>query len=52
VGKITAEQVRKIAEQKMVDLNAASIETAESMIKDRHSLTGNSLEPYLFSRKC
>ena len=32
VGKITKEQVRKIAEQKMPDLNAASIEAAESMI--------------------
>jgi len=33
VGKITREQVRKIAEQKMVDLNAASIESAISMIE-------------------
>jgi len=33
VGKITKAQVRKIAEQKMVDLNAASIEAAESMLK-------------------
>lgn len=32
VGKITKSQIRKIAEQKMVDLNAASIEAAESMI--------------------
>lgn len=32
VGKITTEQVRKIAETKMPDLNAASIETAMSMI--------------------
>ena len=32
VGKITKEQVRKIAEQKMPDLNAASVETAMSMI--------------------
>ena len=32
VAKITAEQVRKIAEQKMPDLNAASIESACSMI--------------------
>ena len=32
VGKITKEQVRKIAEQKMPDLNAASLEAAESMI--------------------
>lgn len=32
VGKITKEQVRKIAEQKMQDLNAASVEAAMSMI--------------------
>ena len=33
VGKITKAQIRKIAEQKMPDLNAGSIEAAESMIK-------------------
>lgn len=32
VGKITREQITKIAELKMVDLNAASLETAISMI--------------------
>ena len=32
VGKITKDQIRKIAELKMPDLNAASIETAMSMI--------------------
>ena len=32
VAQITSEQVRKIAEQKMPDLNAASVETAMSMI--------------------
>ena len=32
VAKITSEQIRKIAETKMPDLNAASIETAMSMI--------------------
>ena len=32
VGKITKEQVRKIAEQKMPDLNAANIDSAMSMI--------------------
>ena len=32
VATITSEQVRKIAEQKMPDLNAATIETAMSMI--------------------
>ncbi len=33
VAKITKEQVRKIAETKMPDLNAANIETAMSMIE-------------------
>ena len=33
VATITEEQVRQIAEQKMEDLNAASIETAMSMVK-------------------
>ena len=32
VAKITKEQVRKIAETKMPDLNASSVETAMSMI--------------------
>lgn len=32
VATITSEQVRKIAEQKMPDLNAASVENAMSMI--------------------
>ena len=32
VAKITSEQIKKIAEHKMPDLNAASIETAMSMI--------------------
>ncbi|MCL2228564.1 MAG: 50S ribosomal protein L11 [Firmicutes bacterium] len=32
VGKITKEQVKKIAEMKMVDLNAASVEAAISMV--------------------
>lgn len=32
VGKITREQVRKIAETKMPDLNAANIDSAMSMI--------------------
>jgi len=33
VGTITMEQVRAIAEQKMPDLNAASIESAMEMVK-------------------
>ena len=32
VAKLTKDQVRKIAETKMPDLNAASVETAMSMI--------------------
>ena len=32
VAKITSEQIRKIAEQKMPDLNAANVESAISMI--------------------
>ena len=32
VAKITREQVKKIAEQKMPDLNAANVDTAMSMI--------------------
>lgn len=33
VGSLTKDQVRKIAELKMLDLNAATIETAMSMIE-------------------
>jgi large subunit ribosomal protein L11 len=33
VGTVTAEQVRKIAETKMEDLNASSVETAMLMIR-------------------
>ena len=33
VGNITKEQIRKIAELKMPDLNAASLETAMSMVE-------------------
>lgn len=33
VGNITKDQIRKIAEMKMPDLNAATIETAMSMIE-------------------
>lgn len=33
IGNITKEQIRKIAELKMPDLNAATIETAMSMIE-------------------
>lgn len=33
VGKVTAEQIREIAEKKMVDLNCDSIEAAAAMIE-------------------
>jgi large subunit ribosomal protein L11 len=33
VGKVTLKQVREIAQLKMPDLNAASLEAAESMVK-------------------
>lgn len=33
VGKITAKQVREIAEKKMVDLNCTSIESADKIIR-------------------
>ena len=33
VGKVTPAQVREIAQSKMVDLNAASLATAESMVR-------------------
>lgn len=44
VGKLTQEQVRKIAEQKMTDLNAASIEAAMSMIKGTARSMGVTVE--------
>ena len=40
VGNITKEQIRKIAELKMPDLNAATIETAMSMIEGTASSMG------------
>jgi large subunit ribosomal protein L11 len=33
IGKVTAAQVEEIAKQKMPDLNAASLETAISMVR-------------------
>ena len=40
VGKLTKDQVRKIAELKMPDLNAATIETAMSMIEGTARIMG------------
>lgn len=44
VATLTAEQVRKIAETKMPDLNAASIESAISMIKGTARSMGVTVE--------
>lgn len=44
VGKLTKEQVQKIAETKMVDLNAASLEAAMSMIKGTARSMGVTVE--------
>ena len=47
VAKITKEQVRAIAEQKMPDLNAASIETAMSMVEGTARSMGVVVTEYL-----
>ena len=44
VGKLTKDQVRKIAEMKMPDLNAATIETAMSMIEGSARSMGVTIE--------
>ena len=44
VGKLTKEQVRKIAELKMPDLNAATIEAAMSMIAGTARSMGVTIE--------
>ena len=44
VGKITKDQVKKIAELKMPDLNAATIETAMSMIEGTARSMGVTIE--------
>ena len=44
VGKLTKDQVRKIAELKMPDLNAATIETAMSMIEGTARTMGVTIE--------
>ncbi len=46
VGKITVDQLRKIAEQKMPDLNASSIEAAMSMIAGSCRSMGITVEGY------
>lgn len=44
VGKLTKDQIRKIAELKMPDLNAANIETAMSMIEGTARSMGVTVE--------
>ena len=44
VGKITKDQIKKIAELKMPDLNAATIETAMSMIEGTARSMGVTVE--------
>jgi large subunit ribosomal protein L11 len=44
VGKITSQQCREIAELKMPDLNAASVETAMSMVKGTARSMGITVE--------
>ena len=44
VGKITKEQIRKIAETKMPDLNAANIDSAMSMVKGTARSMGITVE--------
>ena len=46
VGSITVEQLKKIAETKMADLNAASIEAAMSMIAGSCRSMGVTVEGY------
>ena len=44
VGKVTPAQVREIAQSKMVDLNAASLATAESMVRGTARSMGIDIE--------
>ena len=44
VGKLTKEQVKKIAEMKMPDLNAATIESAMSMVEGTARSMGVTVE--------
>jgi large subunit ribosomal protein L11 len=44
VGKVTEAQIKEIAELKMADLNAASLETAMSMIKGTARSMGLTVE--------
>jgi len=44
VGKITREQVQKIAEEKMADLNAASLESAMKIIEGTARSVGVTVE--------
>ena len=50
VGKLTKEQVRKIAELKMPDLNAATVEAAMSMIAGTARSMGVTVEEELINK--
>jgi large subunit ribosomal protein L11 len=45
VGMVTSKQVRDIAEQKMADLNAASLETAIKMVEGTARSMGIEIQP-------
>jgi len=45
VGAVTAGQVREIAEQKMVDLNAGTLETAIKMVEGTARSMGIEIQP-------
>ncbi len=51
VGKITVEQLKKIAETKMQDLNAASLEAAMSMIAGSARSMGVTVEGWKNDKK-
>lgn len=44
VGKLTKEQVRKLAEDKFIDMNASSIETAMRMVEGQARSMGVEIE--------
>ena len=44
VGKLTTDQVKKIAEEKMDDLNAKNIESASKIVAGKDKSTGGEVE--------
>lgn len=51
VGKVTKDQVRAIAEEKMPDLNCTSIESAMRMIAGTAANMGIDIEPPILEPK-